>query len=298
MSSIVVVGSANLDIAVHLATMPRPGETVFGEGLASSPGGKGLNQAVAAALAGADVAFVGAVGDDPSGRLLRGWLESAGVDVAGLTVADAPTGIALITVLADADNAIVVASGANDAVTELDAVAETLVRSARYVVAQLERPARLVRQGFELARRHGVVTVLTPAPVSRMEPDLFDLVDILIPNASEARALAGVDDDLEAARALSARVGTVIVTRGAQGVVAARDGAIVAEVPARRVHAVDTTGAGDTFAGVLVAALSAGTELPDALRSAVVAASISVTRPGAAASMPTREEIEAASAGS
>jgi ribokinase len=297
-SSIVVLGSANLDIAVHLPTMPVPGETVFGDGLASSPGGKGLNQAVAAALAGGDVAFVGAVGDDPSGTLLRRQLESAGVDVAGLTVVDAPTGTALITVLADADNAIVVAPGANDVVTELDDVAAGLVRSARYLVAQLERPAQLVRQGFELARRHGVLTVLTPAPVSRMEPDLFDLVDFLIANASEARALTGVDDDLEAARALSRRVGTAVVTRGALGVVAARAGDIVAEAPARRVRAVDTTGAGDTFAGVLVTALSWGSELPEALRSAVVAASISVTRRGAAASMPTRTEIEAASTAS
>jgi len=294
MSAIVVLGSANLDVVVRQQRLPRAGETIFGRDLVTTPGGKGLNQAVAAALAGGDVGFVGAVGDDASGRQLRSQLESHGVDVTGLVVVDAPTGTALITVLDDAENAIVVVAGANDVIAELDSVGARLVSSAQYVVAQLERPVALVEQGFRLARSQGAVTVLTPAPVDRMDPGLFELVDILIPNAGEARALTGIADEVEAARALSERVGTVVVTRGAQGVVAARAGEIVADLPARQVRPVDTTGAGDTFAGVLVARLAAGVELPDALRSAVIAASLSVTRPGASSSMPTWAEIEAA----
>ena len=297
MSAIVVLGSANMDLVVRQARLPEPGETIFGASFVATPGGKGLNQAVAAALAGGAVSFLGAVGDDAHGRELRQRLDDQGIGTADLATVDTSTGTALIMVLESAEtrgeNAIVVIAGANDALTELDAASERAVQEATYLVAQLERPISLVARAFELARAAGVTTVLTPAPVSRVDPQIFDLVDILIPNAGEAAALSGLDDDVEAALALSNRVGTVIVTRGARGVLVARAGAIVADLPARRVQPVDTTGAGDTFVGVLVARLSLGIPLADALNDAIIAASISVTREGSSSSMPTWSEVEA-----
>ena len=169
-----------------------------------------------------------------------------------------------------------------------------MLDGARYLVAQFERPRELILDGFALARERGISTVLTPAPVVPVDEALLDLVDILVPNALEACQLAGVDGERRAAAELSKRVGLVVMTRGELGSLVARDGAVVAEVPARRVDAVDTTGAGDTFVGVLVAWLDAGESLDHALRAATVAASISVTRPGTSSSIPTRDEILAA----
>jgi len=286
-----------MDLVVRQARLPEPGETIFGDSLVATPGGKGLNQAVAAALAGGDVSFLGAVGDDAHGRELRQRLDDHGIGTTALATVDSTTGTALIMVLESAENqgenAIVVVSGANDAVTELDAASELAVREATYLVAQLERPMALVSDAFQVARGEGVTTVLTPAPVSRIDPTIFDLVDILIPNAGEAAALTGLDDDVDAALALSKRVGTVIVTRGARGVLVARAGHIIADLPARAVQPIDTTGAGDTFVGVLVARLSLGIPLLEALNDAIIAASISVTRRGSSSSMPTWSEVEA-----
>ena len=294
MSAIVVLGSANLDLVVRQPRLPRPGETMFGSDFSTVPGGKGLNQAVAAARAGGDVGFLGAVGRDPFGEQLRRCLRDDGVDTEGLAEVDAPTGTAHIAVLDGGENAIVVVSGANAAITTLDAGSQRRIEDARYLVAQLERPIELVGEAFVVARGLGIQTVLTPAPVQPVDHALLQLVDILIPNAQEACELAGVADETEAAIALSRTAGLVVMTRGARGALVARDGAVVAEVPAREVVAVDTTGAGDTFAGVLVARLADGAALEAALEAATVAASISVTRPGATTSMPTWDEIAAA----
>lgn len=294
MTAIVVLGSANMDLVVRQPRLPRPGETMFGSAFSTVPGGKGLNQAVAAARAGGDVAFLGAIGRDVFGEELRRCLERDGIATDALAVVDEPTGTAHISVLDGGENAIVVVSGANAAITELDTTARRTIEGARYLVAQFERPIPLITQAFALARDRGIRTVLTPAPVTRVDPGLLDLVDVLVPNAAEASELAGVDDEVEAARRLSQRVGVVVMTRGSRGVLVTRGRDVIADLPARSVEAVDTTGAGDTFAGVLVARLAAGDELDAALAAAGVAASISVTRHGASTSMPTWAEIAAA----
>ncbi|HEX7835042.1 MAG TPA: ribokinase [Pseudolysinimonas sp.] len=294
MSAIVVLGSANMDLVVRQARLPRPGETMFGSDFSTVPGGKGLNQAVAAARAGGDVGFVGAVGRDEFGDRLRRTLHEEGIDTGGLAEVDAPTGTAHIAVLDGGENAIVVVSGANSAVTALDDESRRRIEDARLLVAQFERPIELIGEALVVARGMGIRTVLTPAPVQPVDDSLLQLVDVLIPNAQEACELAGVGDETEAALALSRLAGLVVMTRGARGVLVAREGAVVTELPARQVEAVDTTGAGDTFAGVMVAWLASGAELEAALRAATVAASISVTRPGASTSMPTWDEIDAA----
>ena len=294
MSAIVVLGSANMDLVVRQARLPRPGETMFGSDFSTVPGGKGLNQAVAAARAGGDVGFVGAVGRDEFGDRLRRTLHEEGIDTGGLAEVDAPTGTAHIAVLDGGENAIVVVSGANSTVTALDDESRRRIEDARFLVAQFERPIELIGEALVVARGMGIRTVLTPAPVQPVDDSLLRLVDVLIPNAQEACELAGVGDETEAALALSRLAGLVVMTRGARGVLVAREGAVVTELPARQVEAVDTTGAGDTFAGVMVAWLASGAELEAALRAATVAASISVTRPGASTSMPTWDEIDAA----
>jgi ribokinase len=290
-NSIVVLGSANLDLLVRQARFPGAGETLFGDGLTESPGGKGLNQAVAAARTGGQVIFLGAVGNDRSGHDLKSYLESSGVDVSLVQNFPAPTGTAIVTVTDGGENSIVVLAGANDSATRLDDPSRAAIRTASYLVTQLERPSSLVLEALAIARHAGATTVLTPAPVSRVAPEMFDLVDILILNSGEARSLAGVSNSAEAAAALSTRVKTVVMTRGPRGVVVAREGAIISILPARTVDAIDTTGAGDVFAGVFIARLAGGSPLKEALIAATTAASISVTRSGAATSIPSWAEV-------
>lgn len=289
-ASIAVLGSANMDLVVRQPRPVRPGETIFGSGFDTGAGGKGLNQAVAAARAGAQVAFVGAVGDDAFGTRLREVLTEEGVDAARLVTAGDATGIAAITVTDDGENAIVVVPGAN-ARAELTAGDRDAIGQASYLVVQLERPVPLVAEALRYARERGVVTVVTPAPVVDGAGELIAWADILVPNQHEAIQLSGAADARSAAIALSGRAGTVIVTLGGDGALVARGGEIVSSVRARPVDTVDTTGAGDTFVGVLVAWLAAGHDLDTALSAATAAASIAVTRPGAAASMPSRAEI-------
>ncbi len=291
MSRIVVLGSANMDLVVRQPRLPEPGETMFGSTFSTIAGGKGLNQAVAAARVGGDVAFLGAVGRDAFGHELRRALAEAGVDVAGLAQVDVATGTAHISVLDGGENAIVVVPDANGVELPLDDAAKQLIASAAFLVVQFERPMPLIAEAIAYARTQGVTTVVTPAPVMPLPDGFLENVDILVPNAGEARELAGLADETDAARALSRTVGTVIVTRGSQGALVARAGEIAAEVPVHRVEPVDTTGAGDTFTGVLVARLAAGDAELDALRAASVAAAIATTRPGASTSMPTWAEV-------
>ncbi len=291
MTAIVVLGSANLDLVIRQPRMPEPGETIFGSGFDTVPGGKGLNQAIAAARAGGDVAFLGAVGDDDFGTRLTAALTAEAIDVGGLARTASASGVALINVLDDGENSIVVVSGANADITSLDDHAREAIANADYLVAQLERPLELVRDAFRHARATGTRTVLTPAPARPLDDEILELSDILIPNAGEACAIAGETDETEAALALSRRSGLVVMTRGGRGVLVARAGEIVADAPARPVVPVDTTAAGDTFAGVLIARLAHGDALEGALDAATAAASIAVTREGASSSMPTWAEI-------
>lgn len=289
--TIIVLGSANMDLVVRQPRLPNPGETMFGLAFTTVPGGKGLNQAVAAARAGASVSFLGAVGRDLFGAELRNCLQHNEIDVRGLQDVDVSTGTAHVSVLDGGENAIVVVPGANDAITALDDQAKRQIRVAKFLLAQFERPTALVLEAFRLAKEAGVTTVLTPAPVREIEKELMTLVDILIPNAQEACELAGVSDEETAAISLSHSVGLVVMTRGSRGVLVAREGRVIRTVPALPVRAVDTTAAGDTFVGALVAMMAEGMPLERALSAATAAASISVTRNGASTSMPNRAEI-------
>lgn len=291
MIEILVLGSANMDLVVKQPRLPHPGETMFGRAFTTVPGGKGLNQAVAAARAGASVGFLGAVGRDVFGSELRDCLQRNDVDVRGLQDVDVTTGTAHVSVLDGGENAIVVVPGANDSTTTLDDRAKKQIREARFLLAQFERPTVLILEAFRHAKENSVTTVLTPAPVREIEKELLELVDVLVPNAQEACELAGIDDEEAAAIHLSRSVGLVIMTRGSRGAQVTRDGEVIHTIPAIPARAIDTTAAGDTFVGALVAMLAEGMPLDRALTAATAAASISVTRDGASTSMPVRGEI-------
>ncbi|MEU9604168.1 ribokinase [Streptomyces sp. NPDC048057] len=296
MTTIVVLGSTNMDLVAYVAHPPKRGETVTGRAFRTVPGGKGANQAVAAARAGGDVALIGAVGADPFGERLRHALEASGVDTDLLRTAEGPSGTAHVVVDDDGGNAIVVVPGANGTVTALSPGDETLIAAADLLLLQLELPLSAVLDGAAAARRHGVRTVLTPAPVQPLPPELLAVTDLLVPNEHEAARLTGVADPRAAARALLRQVPEVVITLGAAGCLhARRDGEPIA-VPAPRVTAVDTTGAGDTFTGALAVALGEGRPVREALRWASCAAALCVQREGASTSMPYRPEIDAACA--
>jgi ribokinase len=289
---IAVLGSANMDLVVTVDRAPGRGETVTGRTYDTVPGGKGANQALAAARAGGRVAFLGAVGDDEFGRRIAALLAGDGVDVSGLVASDQPTGTAHITVDGDGDNSIVVVPGANGTVTVLTDAHRAAIDAAELLLLQLELPLALVTEAAVYARSRGVRVVLTPAPAVPLPPSLLSTVDLLLPNEHEAALLAGVGDPADAARSLAAHGGDVVVTLGSRGALWV-SGESSTEVPAYLVDAVDTTAAGDTFAGVLAVGLAEGLDRPAALRRASAAAALSVQRPGASSSMPYGAEIDA-----
>ncbi|MGW3664274.1 ribokinase [Streptomyces sp. NPDC005141] len=293
MTHIAVLGSTNMDLVAYVAKAPQRGETVTGREFRTIPGGKGANQAVAAAHAGADVSLVGAVGADSFGSQLRSTLEHFGVNTDHLRTTEGPSGTAHIVVDEEGGNAIVVIPGANGTVTSLAPGDEGLIASADALLLQLEIPLEAVLSGAEAARRHGVRTILTPAPARFLPPQLLATIDLLVPNQHEAAALTGFTDPREAAAALLEQVPEVVVTLGAEGSLYAARGAEPVAVPAPKVTAVDSTGAGDTFVGTLAVALAEGREMPQALAWASAAAAMSVQRPGASSSMPYRSEIDA-----
>ncbi|MFI1936810.1 ribokinase [Streptomyces purpureus] len=292
MTSIVVLGSTNMDLVAYVARAPARGETVTGREFRTVPGGKGANQAVAAARAGAEVSMIGAVGTDDFGVRLRAALDGAGVDTDLLRTAEGPTGTAHIVVDDEGGNAIVVIPGANGAVTALTHGDEALIGNADALLLQLELPLSVVTEGARTARRLGVRTILTPAPAKPLPPELVAATDLLVPNEHEAAALTGVTDPYAAAEALLRVVPEVVITLGARGSLYASREAPPVTVSAPRVTAVDTTAAGDTFVGALAVALGEGRPVPGALAWASVAAALSVQRPGASTSMPYRSEID------
>lgn len=284
---VVVVGSLNVDIAASVERHPAPGETVLADSGVTSPGGKGANQAVAAALAGARVRMVGAVGDDVYAQLATSLLERAGVDVDAVrTVGDEPTGLALITVGADGENSIVVISGANAALEPADV--ETQAWSDRTVlVLQCEVPVRTLEAAAERVGAAAGRLVLNLAPVVDLPPDLMRQADPLVVNEHEAAAAAamlGVEAEPTPQRIVAALadagVSSVVCTLGGQGAIVA-DGDVADHLPAHEVEVVDTTGAGDAFVGTLAARLSDGDSLRDAAREANAVASRAVGRRGA-----------------
>ncbi|MFF9197907.1 ribokinase [Streptomyces sp. NPDC014779] len=293
-SSIVVLGSTNMDLVAYVAKAPARGETVTGREFRTVPGGKGANQAVAAARAGAEVSMIGAVGADDFGVRMRAALEHSGVDTDLLRTVEGPSGTAHIVVDDEGGNAIVVVPGANGTVTSLDHGDEALIGTADALLLQLELPLSVVVEGAVAARERGVRTLLTPSPVQPLPPELLAATDLLVPNEHEAAALTGETDPAAAARALLDQVPEVVVTLGAAGCLHAVRGGEPLTVPAPRVRAVDTTAAGDTFAGVLAVALTEGRPMPEALAWASAAAALSVQHEGASTSMPYRAAIEAA----
>jgi ribokinase len=296
---IVVIGSSNTDMIIRLDRIPRPGETILGGEFATAAGGKGANQAVAAARAGGDVAFVARVGQDMFGEQALAGFVKDGIHVEYVTRDPvAPSGVALIFVAKDGENSIAVAGGANGRLCPEDVQkAGQAIAGASTLLMQLETPLETVQAAAELAARAEVPVILNPAPARVLPIDLLKLVSILTPNETEAALLTGVAVNNEAAAAqaadtLRARgVETVILTLGARGAFVA--GASIRElVPGFRVKAVDTTGAGDVFNGALAVALGEHRPLLEAVRFANAAAAISVTRLGAQPSAPDRKEIE------
>lgn len=290
---VVVVGSANVDLVVDVPRHPGGGETILGGDLRRTPGGKGANQAVGAARAGgADTTFVGALGRDESADLLTASLERSGVRTDLVARVDAATGTALITVSPDGENAIVVAPGANALVGVGESQA-TRIGAADVVLAQLEIPLDVVRAAAA-ARRPGALFVLNAAPSRALPDDLWAQVDVLVVNEHEASDLAGrTAAPEELARVLLERVPAVVITLGHEGSLVARRSADTVHVPAVPVEVVDTTGAGDTYCGVLAAALARGESLPDAARLAAAAGALAVTRAGAQDAVPTATDVAA-----
>jgi ribokinase len=297
--NIVVVGSSNTDMILQMEHIPRPGETILGGRFSMAAGGKGANQAVAAARAGGQVTFLARVGRDMFGRQAIEGFRRDGIDVRHVIEdEEAPSGVALIFVAASGENSIGVASGANLRLSPADVerVAE-MIASADVLVMQLETPLETVRAAAQIAAAHHVPVVLNPAPAQPLDNQLLRLITVLTPNESEAELLTGlrVADETTASQAagqLRAKgVGQVIVTLGARGaLVSAAE--FTGHVPAFAVKPVDTTAAGDVFNGALAVAMSEGESLEQSVRFASAAAALSVTRLGAQPSAPRREEIE------
>jgi ribokinase len=304
MTDIVVLGSTNMDLATYVEKAPQRGETVTGRGFRTIPGGKGANQAIAAAHAGATVSMIGAVGNDAFGTRLRSTLElphfrlrssggtPIGVNTDHLRTVEGPSGTAHIVVDDEGGNAIVVIPGANGTVDHLVPGDEGLIASADALLLQLEIPVAAVVAGARTARAHGVRTILTPAPAQPLPPELLAATDLLVPNEHEATTLTGLTNPPAAATALLDRVPEVVITLGSAGSLYAARGREPFTVPAPRVTAVDSTGAGDTFVGALAVALGEERPVREALGWAAAAAALPVQRAGASASMPYRSQIE------
>lgn len=299
-ANVVVVGSLNMDLVTQAERLPQAGETLAGEAFFTAPGGKGANQAVAAARLGARVAMVGCVGQDAYGEQLRQALLDEGIDCQAVdTVAGVSSGVALIVVDASSQNAIVIVAGGNGQLSPASVErVDALLQRADVIVCQLEVPAPTVAYTLARARELGKTVILNPAPATGPLPsEWFAAIDFLIPNESEAAALTGLPvADLESARAaaghlLGLGVRQVIVTLGAQGALFA-DGQGFEHFTAPAVKSVDTTAAGDTFVGGFAAALARGDEVRSAIAFGQRAAALSVTRVGAQPSIPHLNEVE------
>lgn len=295
MTEIAVVGSANLDLVVEVGTIPLVGETVLGGDLRRIPGGKGANQAVAAARLGRHVAMIGRLGDDEGGAMLRSALDGDGVDTRHLlTTADVPNGVALISVGADGDNAIVVSPGANGRVAPADIeAAGAILDTAAVTLLQLEVPLDAVAAA---AARAGGTVILNPAPAppEPLPMSLLADVDVLVPNQTELATIAGHDGPVDRATAAELAIRlpspSVIVTLGAEGALVVLDGEAT-HVPAPVVRPVDTTAAGDSFCGALADGLVRGLDLVEATHWAVRVGAATTQRPGAQPSLPTPDEV-------
>lgn len=299
--SVVIFGSINMDLVARAARIARPGETILGTDFRTVPGGKGANQAVAVARLGGHACLIGAVGDDGFGRDSLSSLSSYGVDTAGVMTSPGATGVALILLDAQGENSITVISGANTRLTHahLDVVAAAL-DGATHLLLQLEIPMELVIAAAQMARARGVTVILdpAPAPTTGIPAELYSACDVITPNETETYLLTGIDpvDPAQCAQAAQVihqrRTNDVIIKRGAQGVYWSHAGEGML-VPGFVVPVVDTVAAGDCFNGALAVALTESMGMAAALRFAAASAALSVTKPGAQPSIPSRLDVEA-----
>ncbi len=289
-----------MDLVTRAPRLPKGGETLIGQSFTTVCGGKGANQAVAAARLGAQVSMIGCVGNDAYGEALRGALLAEQIDCQAVSTVDGSSGVALIVVDDSSQNSIVIVPGANGALTaEAIDRSDSVIHAADVLICQLEVPDASVGHALKRGRELGKTVILNPAPASRPLPsDWYASIDYLIPNESEASALSGLSvDSLDTAQAAATRLiamgaGKVIITLGAQGSLFA-DGQRFEHFPAPVVKAVDTTAAGDTFVGGFAAALAAGQDEVQAIRFGQVAAALSVTRAGAQPSIPALSDVQA-----
>ena len=295
---ILVIGSSNTDMTVKTKALPLPGETVLGGEFVMGPGGKGANQAVAACRLGGDVSFICKVGRDVFGDNARRQYEGEGLDISGVLYSEKPSGVALITVDESAENCIVVASGANGDVTEEDIEkSRAAIESADILLLQLEIPIPAVLKAAKIASEAGAYVVLNPAPMAELPEEIWPCISLITPNETELAIFSGqtVTDEASASEAVKALqskgVKDVIVTMGSKGSLIC-NGEGRDFVPARRVKAVDTTGAGDTYSGALCVALSEGKTLKQAAEFATAASALQVQKMGAQNAMPYRKDLD------
>lgn len=299
-NKIIVLGSCNTDMVIKSSRLPIPGETILGGTFLMNPGGKGANQAVAAARLGGNVTFVTKTGNDLFGRQSIELYNDENINTDYIcSDPDLPSGVALITVDENGENCIVVASGANGTLCPADIKeAEKEITSASILLMQLEIPIETVIYAAKKAREHDVKVILNPAPAQSLSNELLQHIYMLIPNETEAEIISGIKvTDLDSAKKAadiicSKGVDKVVITMGSMGALL-KDGDQYHQISGRKVNAVDTTAAGDTFCGAISVALSEGKSLTDAIVFANQSAAITVTRMGAQASIPTRREVMA-----
>ena len=293
-TKVVVIGSSNTDMTIKAERLPKPGETILGGVFVMGPGGKGANQAVAARRLGADVSFICKVGKDIFGDNAIEGYRKEGIDTSRILRSDKASGTALILVDAKAENCISVAPGANGDLSpeDIDSVAD-VIRSAGYLILQLEIPVESVLRAARIAHEAGVYVILNPAPACPLPKELFSYVSLITPNQTESALLTGVEDDLDAAvdRLMEMGVKDVVVTLGSKGSMVVSGGERTF-VPTQKVNAVDTTAAGDTFCGALCVALSEGCSLVQAAQFATKASALTVQKMGAQDSIPYRSDIK------
>lgn len=295
-AKIVVVGSFNMDLTAYMERMPRPGETVGGHRFKTGPGGKGSNQAVAAARLGAEVTFIGRVGEDVFAQAALDFWKQEGINTEFVVRdPDHATGVAPIWVDDKGENSIVVVLGSNLVMTQTDVDrAAEVIAGADVLIVQLEINYDIVEYAMKVAKAKGVKTILNPAPAGKLAPEVVALADYLTPNETELEVLSGKSGDYAtAARSLLTREGqTAVVTLGSQGAMWLNESG-QGTIPTFKVNVVDTTGAGDAFNGGFAVALGEGKSLIEAIRFGNATAGLSVTKPGTAPSMPSRAEVEA-----